>query len=167
MSGCPELSVGAGGRQLGKQIFIDVPADILFIEAVHGLVEFIKRIHYLGELLGCGYLEYGVAHILGIRTVFVVVDLFDERENAVLDGLEHLFRRKVSEVRPFELLPFHRAVPHFVFPVENALEGDPEHDGFLGMGVVEIVEVPYEHQIGYLLYDVQRICQTAGPEYLP
>lgn len=154
--GSAELAVGPSGGELGEQVLVHVPADVRSRQA--GGVEGVRLVHNLTELLGRGDHEDGVAHVLGVGAVRAGAQGLQKGKNAVLDDVEHLCGGQVPEDRPHVLSPL---------PAENAGIGQVQHDGLLGPGVVQSVQVVDEHEVGDLLDDGQRVGQPIGPEGLP
>ncbi len=65
-----ELTVQAGLRDFGEQIFIGVTAHIQRLRLIHQAVDFVQRVHHFGQQQRRGQLENGVVHVFGVGTVF-------------------------------------------------------------------------------------------------
>ena len=95
------------------------------------------------------------------------MQVFDEGEDPLLDGAVHLPGGEVMEHAPLELTAVDTAVANLHVFGKDALKGQPEHGSLPGPGVVRVVQIMDEHQIGHLFDDIQRIGQTACPEDFP
>ena len=140
-----ELTVQAGLRDFGQQIFVGVAAHIHRLRLIHQAVNFVQRVHHFGQQQRRGQLENGVVHVFGVGAVLVTVQIFDEREHPFLHGGVHFLRRKVVEHAPLELLTVDGALAELHFVRENALVRQPQHGSFLGAQVVGIVQVVNKH----------------------
>ena len=162
-----ELTVDTRRCQLGKQVFVDVAANVgvgklcrLLIHSVHGSHDFIQHQRR-------GHFENGITHVLGVGTVLVAVQILDEGEHHLLHGGVHFACREIVENAPLELCSIHSALPDLYLARKDALVGQTQHSGFFGVGVVAFIEVVNEHQIGHLLDHIQGIRQAARPENFP
>ena len=145
MARCAELTVQAGLRDFGEQIFIGVTAHIHRLRLIHQAVNFIQRVHYFGKQQRRGQLENGIVHIFGVGTVLVTVQILDERKHPFLHSSVHFLCRKIVEHAPFELLTVDGALAELHLVRKNALVRQPQHGGFLGAQIVGIVQVVNEH----------------------
>ena len=162
-----ELAVDTCRCQLGKQVFVDIAANVsvgklrrLLIHSVHGSHDFIQHQRR-------GHFENGITHVLGVGTVLVAVQILDEGEHHLLHGGVHFACREIVENAPLELCSIHSALSDLHLARKDALVGQTQHSGFFGVSVVAFIEVVNEHQIGHLLDHIQGIRQAARPENFP
>ena len=167
VAGGAELAVDAGGGDLGEDVFVHVALGVGVVHLLHEGVDAVHAVHDLGEHEGRGDLEDGVVHILGVGAVLVPVEVFDEGEYPLLDHGIHLARREVVEGAPLELLAGDRALADLHLVGKNALIAEAQHGRLLGAQVVGVVQVADEHEVGHLLYHIQRIRDSARPEDVP
>lgn len=68
---------------------------------------------------------------------------------------------------PFQLISGNLPVSDHDFPRKDTLKGKSQHGAFFQAKIVGVIQVPYKHEIGHLLNDIQRVGETAGPEDFP
>ena len=167
MAGRAELAIEAGLRDLRKQVFIGVAANIGGLGLAHQLIDHVKRIDDLVEHQGRGDHKDRVVHIAGISAVLIAMQIFNEREHELLHDGIHLARRIVTEHRPFELTPVDLAIRHLHLLREDARKRQAEHRSLLCAEVIALIEVVNKHKIGYLFDDGKRVHYAACRKNIP
>ena len=162
-----ELAVQAGLADLAEQVFVSIAAHIRRLRSAHQTVNFVQRVHDLGEQQRRRQLENGIVHVLGIGAVFIAVQILDEGEYRFLHNGIHLRGREVVEHAPLELAAIHGALTDLYLIGEDALIRQTQHGRLLCPAVVGIVKVVDEHQIGDLLDHIQRVDKAARRENVP
>lgn len=149
------------------RIFVSIAAHVRRLRSAHQTVNFVQRVHDLGEQQRRRQLENGIVHVLGIGAVFIAVQILDEGEYRFLHNGIHLRGREVVEHAPLELAAIHGALTDLYLIGEDALIRQTQHGRLLCPAVVGIVKIVDEHQIGDLLDHIQRVDKAARRENVP
>ena len=167
MAGRAELTVAAGLGDFGQQVFVDVAADVAFLDLRHLGIDVVEHVHDFVQNQRRGQLEDSVVHVFGIGAVFVRVKRLDEREDPFLHVGIHLSCGEIAEDGPLQVAAGGLALADENFFRKDAAEGQAEHGGFLRAEVVGVVEIVDEHEVGDLLDHVQRVHEAARCKDVP
>ncbi len=155
MARSAELAVRAGRVEFAEEVFVEVALHVLVLA---GDVHAFDGAAGFDQQAGLVDLEFGVGHLLAEGAGFLA-ELFEEREDLLLDLLERLFRRKLAPMRPAEFLSL-------VGLGEERLKLPAASSSALGI-LLALVKLFQEEQVRKLFDGVQRIGKAAGPELVP
>ena len=164
---CAELTVQSRLRNFGKQVFVNVTADVGILKLRHLRVDVIENGDDLIEQQRRGDFENGIVHILGICAFFIVVQILNKRKHPLLNRCIHLACGKIVEHRPLELLAVDLSVANHHFFGENAFVRESQHHRLLGTHIVGFIKIVNKHQICDLLDNVKRVYKSACGKHIP
>src|SRR5712692_9862549 len=141
-----ELAVGAGGVKLGQQVLVEITLHVLVLRRNLKGVDSFARFDQQARLVD---LELRVFHMLREGAARATKG-FDERKDLFLDRLECLIGRKLSPVRPTQLLARESRRVLLAASLSGAL-----------VVLLLLVEALEEQQEAQLLDSIERVRQPA------